>query len=142
MNTLQITTRFAPLAGRLLLSLLFFQSGWHKITAFEGNVRVMAGKGIPLPEAMLVLTIVLVIVAGAMILLGWYARWAALALFVWMIPVTLLYHAFWSAEPAQVFNQTTHFMKNVAIMGALLHLFGVGPGSLSLRDERAGGAVA
>ena len=67
------------------------------------------------------------------------ARWAAAVLFVWMIPVTLLYHNFWAAEPAQLFNQTNHFMKNLAIMGALLHLAGMGPGPLSLRDEQCAG---
>ena len=136
MNPCKLATRYAPLAGRLLLALLFFQSGWHKIADFAGNARVMAAKGIPLPEVLLVVTIVFVVGGGLMILLGWHARWAAVALFAWMIPVTILYHAFWAAEPAQVFNQTTHFMKNIAIMGALLQLVGMGPGPLSLYDEK------
>ena len=139
MNTCKLAARYAPLAGRLLLALLFFQSGWHKIADFAGNARVMAAKGIPLPEVLLVATIVLVVGGGLMILFGWYARWAAAVLFAWMIPVTLLYHDFWTAEPAQVFNQTTHFMKNLAIMGALLQLLGMGPGPLSLRDEQCAG---
>ena len=139
MNVCTLAARYAPLAGRLLLSVLFFQSGWHKIADFAGNARVMAAKGIPLPEVLLALTIVLVVGGGLMILFGWYARWAAAALFAWMIPVTLLYHDFWTAEPAQVFNQTTHFMKNLAIMGALLHLLGMGPGPLSLRIEPCDG---
>ena len=135
MNACKLAARYAPLAGRTLLALLFFQSGWHKIADFAGTARVMALKGIPLPDVLLAVTIVLVVGGGLMILLGWHARWAAAVLFAWMIPVTLLYHDFWTAQPAQVFNQTTHFMKNVAIMGALLHLFGMGPGPLSLRDE-------
>jgi putative oxidoreductase len=139
MNACKLAARYAPLAGRLLIALLFFQSGWHKIADFAGNARVMAVKGIPVPEVLLAVTIVLVVGGGLMILLGWHARWAAALLFAWMIPVTLLYHAFWTAEPAQVFNQTTHFMKNIAIMGALLHLVGMGPGPLSLRDEHCAG---
>jgi putative oxidoreductase len=139
MNVCNLAARYAPLAGRLLLSALFFQSGWHKITDFSGNVAVMSAKGIPSPEVLLGLTIVLVVGGGLMILFGWHARWAAAVLFAWMIPVTLLYHDFWTAQPAQLFNQTTHFMKNLAIMGALLHLFGMGPGPLSLNDGRGGG---
>lgn len=134
MNACKLAARCAPLAGRILLALLFFQSGWHKLADFPGNARVMAAKGIPLPEVLLAVTIVLVVGGALMILLGWHARCAAAVLFVWMIPVTLLYHDFWAAQPAQVFNQTTHFMKNLAIMGALLHLLGMGPGPLSLRD--------
>lgn len=140
MNACKLAARYAPLVGRLLLAALFFQSGWHKIADFAGNARVMAAKGIPLPEVLLAVTIALVVAGGLMILLGWYARWAAALLFAWMIPVTLLYHDFWMAQPAQVFNQTTHFMKNLAIMGALLHLVGMGPGPLSLRPEPCGSA--
>ena len=143
MNACKLAAHYAPLAGRVLLSLLFFQSGWHKLADFAGNARGMAAQGIPLPEVLLAVTIVLVVAGALMILLGWHARWAAAVLFVWLIPVTFLYHDFWAAQPAQVFNQTTHFMKNVAIMGALLHLFGMGPGPLSLRaDERAPGTGA
>lgn len=139
MKACKLAAGYAPLAGRVLLALLFFQSGWHKITDFAGNARVMAAKGIPLPEVLLAVTIVLVVGGALMIVCGWYARWAAAALLAWMIPVTLLYHDFWMAQPAQVFNQTNHFMKNIAIMGALLQIAGMGPGPLSLRNERCAG---
>jgi putative oxidoreductase len=133
-----LARNYAPLGGRILLAILFLQSGWHKIFDFENNAQIMAGKGIPLPEVLLALTIVLVVAGGLMIMAGWYARWAALALFFWMIPATLLYHAFWAAEPAQFFNQTNHFLKNLAIAGALLHLIGMGPGPFSLHAEKCG----
>ena len=139
MNACKLAARYAPLVGRLFIALLFFQSGWHKIADFAGTARSMAAKGIPLPEVLLAVTIVLVVGGALMIVLGWHARWAAAALLAWMIPVTLLYHAFWTAEPAQVFNQTTHFMKNLAIMGALLHVMGMGPGPLSLNDGQCAG---
>lgn len=130
--------KYAPLVGRMLLALLFLQSGWHKTFDFGGNVRVMTAKGIPLPEILLAATIILVVAGGLMLLFGWYARWAALGLFVWMIPVTLLFHAFWTVEPGQVFNQTNHFLKNLAIMGALLMVIGMGTGPFSLDNRRSG----
>lgn len=128
--------KIAAVLGRVCLALLFFQSGWHKIGGgFEQNVAVMARKGLPMPEVLLALTIILVFAGGLMILLGWYARLAALVLALWMIPITVYYHAFWEADPAQLFNQTTHFMKNLAITGALLHLFAMGSGPCSLRSD-------
>ncbi len=36
MNACKLAARYAPLAGRLLLAVLFFQSGWHKID-FSGD---------------------------------------------------------------------------------------------------------
>lgn len=132
-----LAEKYAPLAGRVLFAFLFLQSGWHKIFDFAGYVRDMTGRSIPIPEALLALTIALVLAGGLMILFGWYARWAALALFLWMIPATLLYHAFWTFEPAQLFNQTNHFLKNIAIMGALLMIVGMGTGPLSLDNRKA-----
>jgi len=57
----------------------------------------MAAKGVPMPEAALLMSILILLAGGLMLLVGWHARWAALALFVWMVPITLVYHAFWSA---------------------------------------------
>ncbi len=132
-----VAQKFATLIGRLCIALLFFQSGWHKLGAgFDANVKVMAAKGLPVPEVLLAITIALVFAGGTMILLGWYARAAALVLAVWMLPVTIYFHAFWNAEPAQVFNQTNHFMKNLAITGALLFVFAVGPGPCSFDQGR------
>ena len=134
----ELGQKIAAVLGRICIALLFFQSGWHKIGAgFEPNVKVMVAKGLPMPEVLLAITVAMVFAGGLMILLGWYARTAALVLAAWMIPITIYYHGFWSADPAQLFNQTTHFMKNLAITGALLHLYAMGPGPCSLRDECA-----
>lgn len=134
----ELAQKAAVLIGRLCIALLFFQSGWHKIGAgFEPNLKVMAAKGIPMPDVLLAVSIAMVFAGGVMILLGWYARAAALVLAVWMVPVTIYYHAFWEADPAQLFNQTNHFMKNLAITGALLHLFAVGPGPCSVDNNGA-----
>ena len=141
-NSCSLAKNYAPLIGRILFAFLFLQSGWHKIFGFAWYVRDMTGRSIPMPEVLVALTIVLVLAGGLMILLGWHARWAALALFLWMIPATLLYHAFWTYEPAQLFNQTNHFQKNLAIMGALLMIVGMGTGPLSLRDGQCGTGAA
>src|SRR6266581_3299 len=107
-----VASRYAPLVGRGFLAFLFLQSGWLKMFEFGKTAAVMTAKGVPMARAALLLTIVLLLASGLMLLVGWHARWAALALFVWMVPVTLLYHAFWSAEPAQLTNQLNHFIKN------------------------------
>lgn len=47
-----------------------------------------------------------------------FGRAALGALF--LIPVTLLFHAFWSADAASFQNQLTQFLKNAAIFGGML----------------------
>jgi putative oxidoreductase len=45
-------------------------------------------------------------------------------------------HRFWEFDAAQYGNQLNHFLKNVAIIGALLYVIVFGAGRLSL-DERS-----
>ena len=134
-----VVSRFAPLVGRALLAVLFLQSGWLKMFEFGKTAASMTAKGVPMTEAALLITIVLLLAGGLMLLFGWHARWAALVLAVWMVPITLIYHAFWTAEPAQFTNQANHFLKNLAVTGALLMIAGMGSGPLSL-DRRKQGA--
>ncbi|SRR5687767_5441437 len=129
--------QYGPLAGRILLALIFLLSGYGKIGAFSKVAAGMAAKGVPLAEFALVITIALEIAGGLMLVFGWKARWAATGLLLWLIPVTLLFHNFWAADPAQHQNQLNHFMKNLCIMGGMLYVmaFGSGPLSVDSRDR-------
>lgn len=126
-----VVGRYGPLIGRILIAAIFLQSGIGKIGGFAGTAGYMASKGIPMPEALLVITIVAEVAAGLFIVSGWKARLGALILFLWMIPVTLLFHNFWAFPPEQQMIQKIMFMKNLAMMGAMLLLMAHGPGPLS-----------
>ena len=120
------------LAGRLLLAYIFIVSGYGKIAGFAGTAKYMASKGMPMVEPLLVATIAIELVGGLMIAVGFKARWAAWAFFLWLIPVTLVFHAYWAVPPEQVMAQTIQFQKNLAIMGAMLYIAFMGPGKFSL----------
>lgn len=128
-------TSFASLLGRILLALIFVISGWNKIGSFDMTSGYMAGKGLPMTEVLLVLTIAIELVGGLMIVFGWKARWAALAIFLFLIPTTLIFHPFWAVGPEEVRNQMNNFMKNVAIMGGMLYIMAFGPGGYSLDSQ-------
>ena len=128
-------SQFQPwglLVGRLLLAYIFVLNGYGKIAGFAGTAKYMASKGLPLIEPLLVGTILIELVGGLMLAVGWKARWAAWAFFLWLIPVTLVFHAYWSVPPEQVMAQTIQFQKNLAIMGGMLYVAFMGPGRLSL----------
>jgi putative oxidoreductase len=129
--------RYGPLAGRILLGLIFVVSGWGKITGFSGTVAYMAAKGMPLTEVLAVGAIVVELGGAMALMLGWQARWAAIALFLFMIPTTVIFHNFWAAEAAQVQGQTIHFLKNLGIMGGLLYAAAFGAGPLSVDNRRS-----
>src|SRR5687767_8838492 len=127
----------SPLVGRILLALLFLFSGYEKIGGFSKVAAGIAAKGVPFAEAALVVTIIVEIAGGLMLILGWKARWAALALLLWLIPVTLLYHNFWAVDAAQYRNQFNQFMKNLCIMGGMLYIMAFGAVPLSIDRKRA-----
>ncbi|HZN87301.1 MAG TPA: DoxX family protein [Burkholderiales bacterium] len=128
-------SQFQPwglLLGRLLLAYIFVLNGYGKIAGFAGTAKYMASKGMPLIEPLLVGTILIELVGGLMLAVGWKARWAAWAFFLWLIPVTFIFHAYWSVPPEQVMAQTIQFQKNLAIMGGMLYVAFMGPGRFSL----------
>ena len=125
----------AALAGRILLALLFVISGFGKITGFAGTAGYMASKGMPMPEVLLVGAIVVELLGGLMLVAGFKARWAAAAIFAFLIPTTLVFHnpAGLTGQEAQ--NQMIQLMKNLSIMGGMLLVAAFGPGAWSV-DRR------
>ena len=53
-------------------------------------------------------------------LTGFKARYAALVIALWLVPVTLVFHNFWGVPAAQQQEQMINFLKNLAIIGGLL----------------------
>jgi putative oxidoreductase len=127
----------AALVARILLTVMFITSGWGKLTGFAGTVGYIASQGMPLPQLMAVGAIAVELGAGLLLLVGYKARWAALAIFAFLISTTLVFHNFWASPPDQAMMQQINFMKNVTIMGGMLLVWAFGPGRIALDRERA-----
>jgi len=125
----------AVLVGRILLATLFILSGFGKIAGYEGTAGYMASKGMPLVNVLLPAAIAIELGGGLLLALGYKARWAALAIFLFLIPTTLIFHAFWGIDPKEAATQQINFLKNVSIMGGMLMVFAHGPGRYSLDKQ-------
>src|SRR5207244_1899720 len=79
-----------------------------------------------------VMSILIEVGAGLGVILGCRARISSLVLFLFLIPVSLVYHNFWAYTGAAAENQMQHFMKNMTIMGGLLTLAAAGAGRFAL----------
>ncbi|MFZ2540671.1 MAG: DoxX family protein [Gallionella sp.] len=123
---------YGPLAGRILLALIFIFAGFGKITGFDGTVGYIANKGLPLPQLGAIGTIIVELGGGIMLVLGWKTRLAAAAILIFTTVAALIFHDFWAAPPDQAQNQMIHFMKNMAIVGGLLFVVIHGAGALSM----------
>jgi len=124
------------LAGRILIALLFVPSGWAKIGGFAGTVGYIAAKGIPLPQLCAAIAIAAELVLPLLMLAGFKARWAALALALYTIAITPIFHGYWAAPAAQHMAQYLNFYKNLAIAGGLLLIAAYGAGGWSLDATR------
>jgi putative oxidoreductase len=128
------------LIARVLLALMFVLAGFGKLAGLEGTAGYIASKGLPLPMVLAVAVGLLEVVAGVMLIVGWQARWAALALAAFTLLATVLFHNYWAMPAEQQMMQQLMFMKNLSVVGGLLAIFGFGAGTLSL-DARRGGAT-
>ncbi len=136
-----------PLAC-FLVALIFIMSGVGKLFGFTQTAGMMESVGFPLPSFFLVGAILLEIIGGVLLLVGYKARWASLALIVFLIPATLIFHATNLANPAEGQMQMINVLKNLAILGALIKFVADGAGAYSLdnrlaaRTERVGATVS
>lgn len=122
-----------PLAGRIALSAIFLSSGFAKLSAFSGTVGYIASVGLPAPEVTLALGIGVELLAGLALLLGYQARFAALALAGFSIVAGVLFHAYWAdTDPQLAYVNQIMFWKNVAMAGGLLYVVHFGAGAFAL----------
>jgi putative oxidoreductase len=127
----QVAPYVAP-AGRALMSVIFLLSGAMKFVNWQQMADYMASKDMPFVPVLLPAAALVEILGGLSLLLGLRARIGALALFVFLIPTTLVFHNFWAHSGMEQMNQMQHFLKNLTIMGGLLVIVGLGSGPLSL----------
>ena len=117
-----------PLLGRLMVSLIFATSAYSKAFGWSGNVAYMQSQHLPMIPFLLACALVVELVGSICLIVGWQARVATSVMFLYMIPVTFLLHRFMS----------THFQKNIGIMGGLLYIaiYGAGRFALSSIEQR------
>lgn len=119
--------KYLPLAARICLCLIFLKAGISHLTGFSGTVSQMAGMGLPIPEVLLIFTIIFQILGGLSLLLGYKVKIGSILLILFLIPATLVYH-----NPIGDPSQINGFLKNIGLIGGLLMVIYAGAGALSI----------
>ena len=124
------------IVGRFLLALMFILSGFDKLIHIEGNTAYMASGGLPAISALTVAVGLVELVGGLAVATGFQARWAALALALFTLVASFIYHRYWSLPADQQMVQQLLFLKNMAVAGGmfLVAALGPGPGSIGSKD--------
>ncbi len=128
-----------PLAflGRLLMAALFLPAGLSKLTGFAGTVGYISSVGLPMPTVAAALALIVEIVGGVALIVGFGTRVAALVLAFFTLAASVGFHAYWAVPADQAFVVSLLFYKNIAVVGGLLFLAAFGAGGWSLDARRA-----
>ena len=128
--------RYTTLVGRVLIAAIFLMSGIGKIADPQGTQGYMQAMGMTWATTLFYLGAVVIEVGGGLsLLLGYWTRVGAVALILFMIPTTWIFHANLADQ-----TQLIHFLKNLTMVGGLLYVFTYGAGPLSL-DTKLGGPM-
>lgn len=130
------------LAARVALSQIFILAGVNHLTNWNGTIQYMTGKGmaegvlggsgVAFVYVMLAGAVAFLLLGGLSVLLGIRARWGAVLLVLFLIPVTLIFHDFWHCAGQERVMQMTNFMKNTGLGGGALMVLAFGSGAWSL----------
>lgn len=136
MKESDFVAKFGAVLGRVLIGIVYIANGIGLLGSFHGVAAMMAGKAIPLPTVFLGLTILVWLVGGACVILGWRLRLAASVLFLLTIPVLAGIHGPWNADANAFQNELNHFLKGLAMLGGLAYLAAFGPGEFYIGRNR------
>ena len=122
-------------SGRVLLGFYFFLAGGlNKMFNFQSHSDYMTGHDINLIPFLLTTTMLIQLITGATLTIGYQTKASAFLLASLTLAISLGVHDFWTmpAEELQTVHETQNFIKNMGIMAGLLVCAGLGGGQWSL----------
>jgi putative oxidoreductase len=125
--------------GRVMFGGYFVYNGVNHFRNQEGMSQYAGAKGVPAAEAVIPATGALLIAGGLSIVTGVKPRLGLASIMGFLIPVTLQMHRFWEEkDPQQRTNESVHFAKNLALVGASMMMMQIqDPWPASVDDARA-----
>jgi len=131
-ETMTALPGWALLLARVCIAPLFLYSGIGKVMAFSATAARLYGGADGFGRILAGGAIAVELGCGVALLLGFFTRYVAVALILFTIAATLMFHNFWAAPDAQVTMQTINFLKNLGLAGALALIATLGAGSISV----------
>jgi uncharacterized membrane protein YphA (DoxX/SURF4 family) len=130
------------LLGRLIVGGYYLFSAFHHFTGLAMMSQYAAAKGVPAPGLAILVSGVLLAIAGLSFLLGVAPRIGVAALVLFLVPVTLTMHQFWNVQGQMRIAEMVNFTKNLALLGSGLMFLAIpAPWPFSLSRRRSGTAA-
>jgi putative oxidoreductase len=137
---MKVAVGVVAVLGRLLLCTVFLAAAVG-YTAPDVNslAQAIAARVAVAPTWVLVAAITLLLVGSLSVVVGYKARYGALALLVFLVLTTYLFHGFtfWNVVSSQArHDHIIYLVTNLSIMGAMLFIVANGAGQMSLDGKR------
>lgn len=120
------------LIGRIILGLFFINSGFNHFS----NLNMIAGyagsKKIPFPKFSVFVSGLFLLFGGLSILLGIYQVVGIILVIIFLLLAAFFIHNFWTLKKEQRQVDQVNFMKNIALVGALLMILQIPNWSYSI----------
>ena len=122
------------LIARLCIATIFLYEAYDSVAFGKLTKQKMTEYGLTWQQDMLFLFAVSILIVGALFLLiGYRAKFAAILLLLYWVPLTFIVHSFWNDDESIRRVQSILFMRNIAIAGALLMIYLHGSGKYSIK---------
>jgi len=124
----------ADLLARFFIAFIFFYEAYDTIYFWKQTKETMTTYGITWNQDFLLISLIVVLlIGGTMVLIGYYANIGAFLLLLYWVPFTMIVFSFWN-DPVEVKRlHSLQFMRNMAICGGLLLFIANGAGKYSVR---------
>ena len=116
----------ALLAGRILFGGVLAFTGLNHFFETEEMTGYAEYKGLPAPKAGVLLSGILLILAGLGIIIGVFPGVSAVLIAGFLIVSALIFHDFWAVSEEEQQTEMTQFLKNIALAGGALTILAVG----------------
>jgi uncharacterized membrane protein YphA (DoxX/SURF4 family) len=111
------------LLGRILFGGYFLMNAFNHFKNAGMLSSYAQSKGVPAPKLAVIVSGVLLLIGGLSVLFGLYPTIGAVALILFLVPVSFIMHAYWKIQDQQMnMVERVNFMKNLALVGAALLL--------------------
>jgi putative oxidoreductase len=129
-------TKLVLLIGRIIAGLFYILAGVNNFVNLSSASGYAAFKGVPMPALAVMAASSLLVIGGVSILTGYQPVLGVSAIVLFLLPVTLIMHNFWSIDEAQAqVAEVRSFLSNMGLIGSTLIFLAVPRPWLGSIDE-------
>ena len=134
---MNIAESLAPLLGRWIMAWFFLTQAYRYGLDWNSTAILLTMKNVPIPPVLLSVALAAAVLGSLSLVLGFWTRVGAFALFAITVGATVGLHDFWHLRAIAARDADYDvFARNLAIAGGLLVLIGTGSGGFGMDNLR------